>query len=236
MKDLAVIVIGVFGLFHPAELTVKPAHGEVLTLRLAEMVAPFRAAPGDFQLSVPGRIERRFRGRLEVRADGGELLAAVTMDLETAVASVVAAESPPGASLEALKAQAVVARSFYVAARGRHHGFDFCDTTHCQFLRQPPEPQDPAWLAAAQTRGLILRYEGRALPAMYSANCGGRTGVQAQSEGYPYFEVSCLRKGERRGHGLGLCQEGGAAMARAGSDFRVILAHYYPNTRVAAIQ
>ena len=86
-------------------------------------------------LSVPGRIERRFRGTLEVASRGGALEAVVSLDIETAVASVVAAESPPGAPLEALKAQAVVARSYYLATRGRHAGFDFCDTTHCQFLR-----------------------------------------------------------------------------------------------------
>jgi peptidoglycan hydrolase-like amidase len=44
----------------------------------------------------------------------------------------------PGAPFEALKAQAVVTRSSYVSARNRHPLFDFCDTTHCQFLRQAP--------------------------------------------------------------------------------------------------
>src|SRR6266571_2973368 len=60
------------------------------------------------------------------------------MDRETATASVVAAENTPDTPLEALKAQAVAARSYFVAGRGRHHDFDFCDTTHCQFLREPP--------------------------------------------------------------------------------------------------
>ena len=75
----------------------------------------------------------------------------VTMDLETAVASVVAAESPPGAGLESLKAQAVVARSFLVAAHGRHARSDFCDTTHCQFLREPPAEGSLAERAARNT-------------------------------------------------------------------------------------
>src|ERR1039458_7897639 len=40
---------------------------------------------------------------------------------------------------EALKALAVAARSYFVAGKGRHRDFDFCDTTHCQFLREAPE-------------------------------------------------------------------------------------------------
>lgn len=230
MKELLVVVIGVFGLFHPTELAV----GGGALLRLPELAAPFRLASNDFVLSVPGKIERRYRGNLEVRAMEKELLATVTMDLEIAVASAVAAESPPGVPLEALKALAVAARSFYVAGRGRHTGFDFCDTTHCQFLRHPPDLDDPARLATAQTRGLVLHYDGRAFAALYSADCGGRTDA-VYGERYPYFEVACSRKGVRRGHGLGLCQEGSAAMARSGAGFQEILRHYYPNTRVAAI-
>ena len=50
---------------------------------------------------------------------GVALTAIVEMDREQAVASIVAAESPPGAPMEAQKAQAVVARSFLAAAHGR---------------------------------------------------------------------------------------------------------------------
>ena len=155
---------------------------------------------GEFQLAVPGRIERRYRGSLEVTTSGGVLQPVVTMDLEVAVVSAVAAESPPGAPLEALKAQAVVARSYYVAGRGRHTGFDFCDTTHCQFLRHAPEKDDPAWRATAATRGLVLSYGAKVLPALYSASCGGRTRTLAEAglrgDGYPYFSVACPEHAE----------------------------------------
>jgi stage II sporulation protein D len=149
----------------------------------------------DFRLAVPGRIERRYRGALEIVPRKRELEAVVAVDREVAVASAVAAESPPGAPLEALKAQAVVTRSYYAATRGRHARFDFCDTTHCQFLRQPPGPGDPASLAAQSTRGWVLAYEGSTVPALYSARCGGRTRTLAElglrSDGYPYYSVDC---------------------------------------------
>jgi stage II sporulation protein D len=163
------------------------------TLRAVTIRASSRS--GEFDLAVPGKIERRYRGRLEVTAADQALRPVVIMDLETAVASVVAAESPPGAPLEALKAQAVAARSYFVAARGRHSGFHFCDTTHCQYLREAPAPGHPAAQAAAATRGLVLAHAGKVVPAYYSASCGGRTRTLAQlglkDEPYPYFAVEC---------------------------------------------
>ena len=85
----------------------------------------------------------------------------VSMDVETAVASIIDAEAPGDAPLEFLMAQAIASRSFLVAARTGHVGFDFCDTTHCQFLRGPALAGSPASIAAARTTGLCLYYEGR---------------------------------------------------------------------------
>ncbi len=322
--------VGVFGLFHPRELTVRPAPGATLEVQAGRetfllygaqrarlrisagrvecrvggrtvrafsvRISPRDGGSPDLLLSVPGRIERRFRGSLEVNAAQRELTPVVSMDLEVAVASAVAAESPPGATLEALKAQAVVTRSYYVATRGRHAGFDFCDTTHCQFLRQPPPPHHPASLAAAATEGLVLAWRDAPLAALFSADCGGRTRTLAElgipTDGYPYFPVECpscragspaweaqldlkdaaplltgknlerarlevgrklgwgvvpgsnyeaRREGEKlvihgrgKGHGVGLCQKGAAAMAAEGAGFREILARYFPNTTLVA--
>src|SRR4051812_27076931 len=47
----------------------------------------------EFVLGIPGKIARHYRGALEIRQSSGSLLAEVTMDRETAVASIVAAES-----------------------------------------------------------------------------------------------------------------------------------------------
>lgn len=269
--SLLLVTVGVFGLFRPRELAVRPVPGQVVVLEAgAEKIVlegalrlqiadcglwiedhgclgggqKVSSSPGEFILSVPGKIERRFRGRLQVTAAGDRLVAVLGLDLETAVASVVAAESPPvpRGGMEALKAQAVVARSFFAAmvGRGRHAGFDFCDTTHCQFLREPPDAGDPAWLATAQTRGLTLEYRGAVLAAFYSASCGGQTRSLAGGEGYPYFAVECSfcqrNARERRGHGLGLCQEGAAGLAAAGAGFREILSHYYPNTILGSLR
>jgi stage II sporulation protein D len=215
------------------------------------------------------------------------------MDQETAVGSIVAAESPSDAAFEAFKAQAVAARS-YLLAGARHAGFDFCDTTHCQYLRSPPGDGHAARRAAEATEGLALTHEDRIVPALYSRSCGGVTRTLREaglpSDGYPFFSVTCelcLREpetwqttfdrdviqpilespteamrlafarragwdalpsarfraeasgdsvtlhGTGRGHGIGLCQKGAAALALGGADFRAILSRYFPNTSLS---
>src|SRR6202000_2046790 len=123
------------------------------------------------------------------------LIPVISMDLETAVASAVQAESAPNAPLEALKAQAVASRSYYVSVNQRHEDFEFCDTTHCQFLREPPRKDSPASLATAETRGLILSYDEQAFAPMFTRSCGGQTRTPREiglEEGsYPYFSVAC---------------------------------------------
>lgn len=152
-----------------------------------------------FQLIVPGKLRRIYRGRLTIECirsvRGSELLAVVAMDRETAVASIVAAEMNESAPLEALKAQAVATRSF-LAAGPRHRAFDFCDTTHCQFLKSLPSATSLVERAVEATQGLILSYRGAPLAAMYSSRCGGHTrslrdvGMNP-GNGYPYYAVRC---------------------------------------------
>jgi peptidoglycan hydrolase-like amidase len=179
------------------------ASGNELLLRIAgkELRASDIHAAGrnqdatDFILSVPGKIERRYRGTLDVKIVGDELVPVVTMDLETAVASVVQAESLAGTSFEALKAQTVVTRSYLVAGGGRHAEFDFCDLTHCQSLQEAPRPGSPAAVAAEATRDLIITFDEKAVAAMFTRSCGGHTLTPADigisSRGYPYFSVVC---------------------------------------------
>ena len=254
-----VVQIGVFSLFRPVELRVSPVSGALLVdtgddrvilegrqaraIMLASISAPVRVSAldgsdADFRLSIPGRIERQFHGILTVQAGDHKLIAVVAMDREVAVASVVAAEMPASAPMEALKAQAVVARAYFAAAEPRHDGFDFCDSTHCQFLRERPEPRSDAFQATRETRGQVLAYLGKPFAALYSASCGGQTrSLEGDGAGYPYYSVPCnfCRRhspGVVQGHQLGLCQHGAAGMARSGAGYREILEHYYPGTSV----
>jgi stage II sporulation protein D len=127
----------------------------------------------DFVLAIPGKISRHYQGVLEIDATAGILVPVVTMDLETAVAT----------------------RSYFMAGQKRHHDFDFCDTTHCQFLREPPAPGSNAARAGFATHGLVLAYREKTLAAMFTRSCGGRTRTAQEAgiphQGYPYFAVVC---------------------------------------------
>ncbi|MGD0446233.1 MAG: SpoIID/LytB domain-containing protein [Edaphobacter sp.] len=153
-----------------------------------------------FTLAVPppalhGTSHRQFQATLEVQSAFNQLQAILTMDTEAATASIVHAESPPKAPMAYLQVQAIVSRSFLLAADTGHHGFDFCDTTHCQFLREPPPEGSPAFLATRATTDLHLTFEDRPFAAMYSRSCGGRTHTLAdlglRSANYPYYAVDC---------------------------------------------
>ena len=224
--------IGVLGIFHPRQIVLDAAPGDVIIVKAAGETFALESGRGTggallrvssngilvevggraldtsevqatsrkgdavaFVLAIPGKISRTYRGTLLVKAVDGLLVPVVNMDLETAVATAVQAESAPNLPFEALKAQAVVTRSYYIAGRGRHHDFDFCDLTHCQLLQGPPNPQSPAVLAAQATRGLVIAYENVPVAAMFTPSCGGRTRTPAElgmpSNGYPYFAVLC---------------------------------------------
>ncbi len=148
-----------------------------------------------FRLTVPGRFHRTYFARLTIEARNGELSAVASMDRETAVASIVASEMDENAPMEALKAQAVATRSF-LAGGARHLDFDFCDTTHCQYLKSPPRLTSRVYLAVQATQGLVIEYRDKPLAAMYSSRCGGHTrslrdiGMEP-GEGYPYYAVPC---------------------------------------------
>jgi stage II sporulation protein D len=148
-----------------------------------------------FRLSIPAKVQRQYRGRITVRARNGELIVVVSMDRETAVSSIVSAEMDENSPIEALKAQAVATRSF-LASGARHPDFEFCDSTHCQFLKSPPPLNSRASAAVHATRGLVIQYHDRPLAAMYSSRCGGHTRSLRDvhldpGEGYPYFSVQC---------------------------------------------
>jgi len=218
----ATVRIGVFSLFHPQTLTLTADHPLTLLLdgapRIldAHQVATLHATPagltvdntpthtlavpaGTFTLAVPGKLTRSYRGALTLTARNCILIPAVTMDTELAVASIVAAESPPHAPLEALKAQAIASRSFLLANPHAHSGFDACDTTHCQFLRSPPPAGSPAAQATRATRGMVLTWRAspaappRIVAAMFSRSCGGHTRVPPSTspDRYPFYSVRC---------------------------------------------
>jgi stage II sporulation protein D len=105
-------------------------------LSLARKADALRTEETVCTLSVPGAIQRDFSGRLELAVLRGRLLSRVTVQEEAAVQQILASEMAEAQEPEALKTQAILVRSYLRTATGRHRkdGYDFCDTTHCQFF------------------------------------------------------------------------------------------------------
>ncbi len=101
------------------------------------------------------------------------------LPLEEYVAGVLAGEASIEKEVEALKAQAVVSRTFALKNLGRHarEGFDFCSTTHCQrFVLSNERLHAAARRAVTATRGEVLRDQSGAIADVYfHAACGGVT-------------------------------------------------------------
>ena len=101
------------------------------------------------------------------------------LPLEEYLAGVLAGEASIEIELEALKAQAVVSRTFAVRNLGRHarEGFDFCSTTHCQrFVLPKARSHAAARQAVEATRGeTLLDRKNQPADVYFHAACGGVT-------------------------------------------------------------
>ncbi|WP_243324256.1 SpoIID/LytB domain-containing protein [Geothrix sp. SG200] len=122
----------------------------------------------------------RYRGKVEIFPNAqGRLTVVNTLDLETYLRGVVPKEM--GAwefpSLEALKAQAVAARTYAVANRGKRaaDGFDMGDTVADQVYGGRDGEQALTDRAIQETEGLFATYGGKPILALFMANCGGHT-------------------------------------------------------------
>jgi len=125
------------------------------------------------------REDRSYKGRLFVTLDTRGALAAVHgVPLEELLRGIVPSEMPGSAPAEALKAQAVTARSNVMAQVGRRHlddPFMFCAEVHCQAYRGDGARTVRTDEAVEATRGeaLFSVDDRRLVDGVYSAMCGG---------------------------------------------------------------
>jgi SpoIID/LytB domain protein len=99
-----------------------------------------------------------------------------TLPLEMYVARVLAGEAARDSPPVALEVLAITVRTFALANPGRHRaqGFDLCDQTHCQVVRDATLATSRA---AHATAGHVLIRDAGVASVFYSASCGGRTEV-----------------------------------------------------------
>jgi stage II sporulation protein D len=139
--------------------------------------APLTFASSD-EATAPVRFnDTPFRGKIEVFANTrGALTVVNVIGLEDYVRGVVPNElSYP--AIEALKAQAIAARTYALKNRGQFasEGFDLLPTTRSQVYRGLSSETTLTSRAVEETRGVIATYNGEPINALYTSTCGGRT-------------------------------------------------------------
>lgn len=148
--------------------------------RLFTSSAPVTFA-SDNEVTSPVRFnDKPYRGRIEVFANTHGLLTIVNvLGLEDYVRGVVANELSPGGypAIEALKAQAIAARTYALRNRGQFasQGYDLLPTIRSQVYRGLTSEQPLSTRAVDETRGLVATYNGEPINALYTSTCGGRT-------------------------------------------------------------
>ena len=119
----------------------------------------------------------RYRGGFEYTVSGGGLQVVNVVDLEDYVKGVLPAEMPGDWDLEALKAQAVCARTF-ACLNAKHlsaYGFDVCSSTDCQVYYGVSTATSATDRAVEETEGECLYYDGELAEAYYHSSDGGAT-------------------------------------------------------------
>lgn len=148
------------------------------------------------------------------------------MHLERYLYGVVCSEMYCGWPSDALKAQAVAARTYAMHWRlrgGKHRaqGADLCTETCCQVYR-PANITPRSTMAVEETRGIhLVDASGGVIQAEYCACCGGSI-------------PGCPCNKPKNGHGRGMCQEGAKVFAERGTPWQAILKFYYPMAHLSS--
>ena len=142
-----------------------------------------------------------YRGSLLIERGEEGLVLVNVLDLEEYLYGVLPREMPPswGSSggMEALKAQAVAARTYALVRSGSHKMYDLCDTDHCQVYggmgnNSEIREHDNTNQAVDATRGQVLLFQGEPILPFYHATSGGYTEVPQNvwhpEASYQYFK------------------------------------------------
>jgi len=173
--------------------------------------------------------------RQDYRIWNSPIVRVETMEMEEYLRYCIPYEVYASWKPEALKAQAVAARTFatWMKAHGKHPECHVCNSACCQVMGPKTDPRTDK--AVKETDGVIITYEGEPIKAKYFSFCGGRT----QNGDEPYlmsrpcwcFEIAPEDTPKAK-HNHGLCQWGAEQMARKGIAHIDILHWYYTGCEV----
>jgi stage II sporulation protein D len=118
-----------------------------------------------------------YRGALEIRPSSvpGKLNAINAVDIESYLRGVVPEESPSSWPMDALRAQAVAARSFALTTGVGGNGFDAYDDTRSQVYGGLGSEDARSDAAISSTAGEVVQYDGNTIEAFFMSTSGGHT-------------------------------------------------------------
>jgi len=116
-----------------------------------------------------------YRGTLQLRASALGVAAINALALDDYIRGVVAGEMPSGWPQQALRAQAVAARTYALATTKAGDGFDQYADTRSQVYNGISGETAPTDAAVAATTGEVVTYQGKPIVTYYFSTSGGRT-------------------------------------------------------------
>jgi len=143
-----------------------------LTVAGTKLTAPLRLLPGN---GGPLTLTRAYRGRIDVDVVDGKLRALNVLPLEQYLYGVVPAEMPSAWAPEALKSQAVAARSYALATRQVGAPFDVYSDTRSQMYLGIASETPSTNAAVSATKRQVLFYKGTIATTFFSSTSGGKT-------------------------------------------------------------
>ncbi len=185
---------------------------------------------------------RWYRGELIVYNYKNRLTVINILPVEYYLLGVVPSEMPPSWCHEAHKAQAIAARSYAIANLNKRgsRGYDLLDTTADQAYGGASAENKRTNAAVMETKGVVLTYKGKVIPAYYHASSGGRTvnSGAAFASNAPYLHsVKGYDDGVRKsGHGVGMSQHGANNLAKKGYNSSQILKYFYNNVQIQKVK
>ena len=137
----------------------------------------------------------KFAGGLKFIVEGDKVRAVNLVGMEDYLLSVISSEMKSSASVNLLKAHAVISRSWLLARmedHSAHDNFDVCADDHCQrYQGLTMAVGDNVRTVIDETWGQVLRYQGQLCDTRYAKCCGGKTELFStcwEDIDYPYLQ------------------------------------------------
>lgn len=197
LSDESIIKIWILGIFKPQTVYVEDHEKKVHTLSITvDQKSQFLKFEHGFQITIPGKIVRKYAGELEVVQDGQTLILINHVKIKDYLASVILSEMG-GSSLQALAAQAVMSRTiaYQLLTRKAQSHWHATDLTDVQVYKGMDFTSALGSKAVGQTTGETLWYQEALAEIFFSSTCGGRTSlprdVWGGAENLGYQEIDC---------------------------------------------